>query len=83
MARPRKGWESDDGTPYNTRAEAERHDAKAKVGAWMEEKGIGCGGEWNSRMIEGEILEDAERLSVLLHNYHCADTAVAKERGPE
>jgi len=66
MAKQITGWEARDGSFHRTERGAKASDAALVIKEWLDDRGVGRGGEWSAEMILRVILEDAPILSDLL-----------------
>lgn len=54
------------GQDYLSLREAERARAWRRLGAFMDESGVGSGGEWDKRMIREHLVDNAAKYVELL-----------------
>lgn len=61
-----RSFRTRDGQLHKTLQDAQRADARLRLREWVDERGLGRGGDWSPQMIAEELLEHAAELARLL-----------------
>ena len=73
-------YRTSDGRGFESRLEAEQHEAEQQVTKWVNDEGLGRGGHWDEEMIRSTIWEGRHALYAIFRQLELAE-AQATGRG--
>lgn len=61
-----EGWRTSDGLVHGSKAAAKARQSIIELNAFVKAESVCSGGEWSKQMVAGWMIDNADRLSVLL-----------------